>query len=232
MTTRSEAELRDAADRAIARYTEADSDLREQRFLTDDELLAQMHEQASAEKALIRAAIAAGRTYIVAGNDTRRVHFHDCPSLREQVDRDRAWSPWLHGDVEGFRQSVAHGDGGPRMPQFLDRPAVEALSSYVTCQICSPTLSHVRKSRGERTTKLTSLTGRHIGRSLAALDGSQLGQLERIVTTIDAAGLAVRVDTTSGSITEDQHPAVLVTPRVNEGARQHRSGGVGGSSAP
>ncbi|PPH08588.1 hypothetical protein C5C36_16185 [Rathayibacter sp. AY1G1] len=187
-------------------------DYRQQRFLTDDELRSFMVEQASAEKASIRQAVDADRIYVVAGSGVRRVHLWDCSSLREQIDRDRAWSFWLHGDPENFRKEVAHGDGGPRMPLLLDRAAIEALSTYVTCQICSPTLGHTKKSRGERTAKLTSLSARHIGRSLAALDGAPLGQLQRIVTTVDAGGSKVRVDTTTHSFTDDDRPSVFVAP--------------------
>lgn len=213
---RSEAELRDALDGALALYGQAESDLREQRYLTNEELRLYMREQLSAEKAAIRAAVDSGRLYVAAGNDVRRVHFYDCSSLREQVDRDRAWSGWLTEDLERFRQEVAHGDGGPRMPRLLDRTAVEALSSYVTCQICSPTLSHTRKSRGERTTRLLNLSARHIGRSLAALDGSPLGLLQRIVTSVDAQGSSVRIETTTHSFTEAQHSAVLVRPPAGD----------------
>lgn len=212
MTIRSEAELRAALTEAHDLYSEAESDFREQRFLSDDELRAFMRDQASAEKAAIRQAIEEHRIYVVAGSGVRRVHSYDCSSLREQVDRDRAWSPWQHGDPENFRQDVAHGNGGPRMPRLWSRDDVEALSTYVTCQICSPTLSHTKKSRGERTTKLTSLAARHIGRSLAALDGAPLGVLERIVTTVDASGSSICVETSTHSLTEAEHTAVLVVP--------------------
>jgi len=216
MTVRSEAGLRQAASKAMTLLEQADANFQELRFLTDDELRSRMHEQASAEKAAIRAALDAGRVYVIAGKDARRVHFHDCPSLREQVDRDRAWSRWLQGEVEDFRQAVAHGDGGPRMPELLSRTTVEALSTYVTCQVCSPTLSHVRKRHGERTTKLTSLTSRHVSRSLNALDGTWLGQLQRIVTTVDAQGSTIEIETTVCSFTENQHAAVLVGPPAND----------------
>lgn len=209
---RSESELRAALTQAQDVLTEAEIDYRQQRFLTDDELRSFMIEQASAEKASIRQAVDADRIYVVAGSDARRVHFWDCSSLREQIDRDRAWSFWLHGDPENFRRGVAHGNGGPRMPRLLDRAAVEALSTYVTCQICSPTLGHTRKSRGERTTKVTSLAARHIGRSLTALDGSSLGQLQRIITTVDAHGSTVLVETTTQSFTDKERPAILVAP--------------------
>ncbi|PPG48989.1 hypothetical protein C5C41_16240 [Rathayibacter sp. AY1E9] len=209
---RSETELREALTQAQDLLTEAEIDYRQLRFLTDDELRAFMVEQVSAEKASIRRAVEADCIYVVAGADVRRVHFWDCSSLREQIDRDRAWSFWLHGDPENFRKEVAHGDGGPRMPILLDRAAVETLSTYVTCQICSPTLSHTRKARGERTTKLTSLVARHIGRSLTALDGSPLGQLQRIVTTVDAHGSTVLVETTTQSFTDEERPAILVAP--------------------
>lgn len=212
MTIRSEAELQAALVRAHDLYSEAEADFREQRFLSDDELREFMRDRASIEKATIRQAVDEGRIYVVAGSDSRRVHSYDCPSLRDQVDRDRAWSPWIHGDPEVFRQDVAHGDGRPRMPKFWDRDTIEALSSYVTCQICSPTLSHTRKSRGERTTKLTSLTARHIGRSLLGLDGTSLGAVERIITTLDASGSSVRVETTTHSLTDAEHAAILVAP--------------------
>jgi hypothetical protein len=212
MTIRSESELRAALTEAHDLYSEAESDFREQRFLSDDELRAFMRDQASAEKAAIRQAIEEHRIYVVAGSGVRRVHSYDCSSLREQVDRDRAWSPWQHGDPENFRQDVAHGDGGPRMPKFWSRDDVEALSTYVTCQTCSPTLSHTKKSRGERTTKLTSLAARHFGRSLTALDGAPLGVLERIVTTVDTSGSSVLVETSTHTITEAEHTAVLVVP--------------------
>jgi hypothetical protein len=209
---RSETELRAAINQAEDLLAEAETDYRQQRFLTDDELRSFMIEQASAENASIRQAVDADRIYVVAGSDVRRVHFWDCSSLREQIDRDRAWSFWLHGNLENFRREVAHGNGGPRMPRLLDRAAVEALSTYVTCQICSPTLGHTRKSRGERTTKLTSLGARHIGRALTALDGSSLGQLQRIITTVDTDGSLVRVETSTQSFTEAERPVILVAP--------------------
>ena len=153
MTIRSKSELQAALVEARTLYSEAEANFRERRFLTDAELRAFMGEQASLEKRVIREAVDAGRIFIVAGSDVRRVHLYDCSSLRDQVDRDRAWSSWQTNNPEDYRQDVAHGSGGPRMPKFWDRNEVEALSSYVTCQICSPTLSHPKKSRGERTTK-------------------------------------------------------------------------------
>lgn len=211
MTIRSETELQAAAVKARHLYSEADTSLRERRFLTDDELREFMREQASIEKAMIRQAVHKGRVYVVAGSDARRVHSYDCSSLRDQVDRDRAWSSW-HSNSEGFRQEIAHGNGSPRMPKLRDRDAIEALSSYVTCQTCSPTLSHTRKSRGEQMTKLTSLTSRHVGRSITALDGTPLGTIERIITTVDANGSSVRVETATHSLNEARHAAVLVVP--------------------
>jgi hypothetical protein len=212
MPTRSEAELAGAAAEALRSYTQVDTEYREQRFLTDDELRASMVEQVSAEKASIRQAIDAGRIYVAAGAEGRRVHLYNCSSLREQVDRDRAWAIWLHGDLEEFRRQLAYGDGSPRMLRLLDRAGIEALPAYVTCRICSPTLDHPRKTRGERTTKLTSLTARHIGRVLTALDGSPLGQLQRIITTVDAAGSTLRIETTTHSLAEADQSAVLVEP--------------------
>ncbi len=212
MSVRSEGELGVAMADAYDLASRADNDLREMRYLTSDEVRAYMRDQLSAEKAAIRRAISADRIYVVAGSGVRRVHFYDCPSLSAHIDRDRAWSSWLHGDPEDFRRGVAHGDGGPRMPELLDRDAVEALRTYVTCQTCSPTLSHTRKSLTDRTTKLINLAQRHIGRPIAGLNGNSLGQVERIITTIDREGSSVRVETSTHSLTEQDSPAVIVGP--------------------
>ncbi|SKB02727.1 hypothetical protein SAMN06295879_3570 [Agreia bicolorata] len=215
MQTRTEAEILAAKASAGDPYSQAETNYRQQRHLSDDELRAWMTEQASLEKAEIRQAVDEKRVYVVAGKDAHRVHLYDCSSLREQIDRDHAWSFWQIGSAESFRLQLAHGDGGPRMPELVDRAAIEALRSYVTCQICAPSVSHTSKSRGVRTTKLTSLSARHIGRELSALDGTSLGLLERIITTIDRYSSSVAVQTSTVSFDETEHPAVIVGPAVS-----------------
>jgi hypothetical protein len=211
MSDRSESELHAAAAAAVRALSAADADLAEMRYWSDDDLRVVMRELASQEKAAIRAAIDGGRTYVVAGRDIRRVHSYDCSTLRDQIDRDRAWAPFQQ-DPESYRQQVAHGDGVPRMPQLLSRSQVEALSTYVPCQTCSPTLDHVRKTSSQQGTKLTSLTARHICRDLAALDGTSLGRLEAIVTTTTVDGTAVTLVTDATTVIETLYDAVRVLP--------------------
>lgn len=214
MSDRSESKLRAIAADAADALSAADADLREMRYWTDDELRIVMRDRAAREKTAIREAVEDGRIFVVAGSDIRRVHHHDCSSLRDQTDRDRAWSPFQN-DPEYYRQEVAHGSGLPKMPQLLSRAQVEALPTYVTCRTCSPTLDHPRKTRGERSTKLSSFGARHIGRNLRSVDGSDLGRLEGIMTMVTASGTAVTLLTSLGAVNESQHAAVCVLPADN-----------------
>jgi hypothetical protein len=197
-------------DQLSAGLSQAERDWRMERNFSDEEIRTQMSEQLGNEKALIRQAIANGEIYVVAGKDARRVHFHDCPSLRGQVDRERAWAEWFSWPVEDVRRMHAQAFSGPRMPDLVSRAHVEALSSYVTCQTCAPTVNHTKKSRGAVSTNLTSLSQRHIGRALQSLEGDELGTLLRIITTVDASGIHIAIETALTRLSQDDIDAVYV----------------------
>lgn len=214
MPARSESELRAIAADAADALSAADAELTDMRYWSDDELRVVMRDRAAREKAAVRAAVEAGRAFAVAGSEIRRVHHYDRSSFRNQTDRDRAWSPF-QSDPEYCRKEVAFGSGVSKMPQLLSRAEVEALPTHVTCQTCSPTPDHPRKTRAQRSMKLSSLTARHIGRSIRSIDGSNLGCLEAIMTTITAHGTAVTLVTSLGAVNEEQHCAVYVLSAEN-----------------
>jgi hypothetical protein len=199
-------------DEIVSQLNQAERDWKLERHLTDDDLRAEMSRLLSSEKASIRRSIDEGEIYVVAGKDVRRIHYYNCSSLAPQVDRDRAWSRWLSSDMEDVRMNRSQGFSSPRMPELLRREHVEALGTYVTCQICSPTLSHVKKIRAPRSTKLRTLGQRHIGRELVLEDGESAGLLLRITTTVDAGGSHVKIDTTLGSLNESDVEHVYVQP--------------------
>jgi hypothetical protein len=198
-------------DELNQRLTDAEDDVRMQRHLSDDELRGQIHSQIAREQAAVDASITRGERFVVAGNDKRKVHNYNCPTLSRQMDRSRAWSWWITADAEDLRTNIAHGYPGPRMPDQRTRADVETLSTYVTCQVCSPTVDHVRKKRAPRLTKLTSLGSQHIGRELTSGEQS-LGSLVRITTSISAVGTTVTIETTTGEYDTDALDTIQVGP--------------------
>jgi hypothetical protein len=204
---------RPTKDQLSAGLSQAERDWRMERNFSDEEIRSQMTEQLGIEKAQIRRAISDGEIYVVAGKDARRVHFHDCSSLRGQVYREGAWAEWLSWPVETVREMHSQGFSGPRMPELVDRGHVESLSSYVTCQTCSPTVDHTKKIRGAVTTKLTSLSQRHIGRTVQSVEGDELGTLLRIITTVDASRVHIALETTLTRLSQDDLEAIYVGRR-------------------
>lgn len=166
--------------------------LRRMDYLTDDELREKMKESMRREKAALDKWAASGEFFIMSG--ARKVHLPTCPTMSRDMDRDRAWGPYLR-DLERVRDW--HGDdNSPRMPTLLTRAEVEALPKYGTCHICAPTLDHTDKRKapkGWTTLKAGSLKGKHIGLLFYGADGQAIGELVRITRVDTSAGQDLEV---------------------------------------
>lgn len=204
-------------DEILDRVKVSEDDWKMERHISDEQMRADMAAQCAHEKQIIRADLERGRVFVIAGKDQRRVHAFECSSLRDQTDRDRAWASWLAATVESVRREHAQGNSGPKMPELASRAEVEALSSYVPCQTCAPLLDHTVKKRARPTTKLSSLSQRHIGRTITTLDGQDLGLLRRILITIDEGGMSVTIETSAGTLSGADSERVLVGPGPTAG---------------
>lgn len=176
---------------AIAALNEQEDFLRSQRYLTDQELLSQLHETLRTEKATLARWAASDDCYVLSA--AGKVHLPGCPSMRQFVDRDAAWAPYLD-NLERVRDW--HGsDNAPPMPTLLTRAQVEALPKYKTCPQCAPTLDHTDKRRGTSgwtTLKAGNLKTRHFGTDFSLSNGTEIGSLTRIDKVETADGLDFR----------------------------------------
>lgn len=163
------------------------------------------------EQKLVDGQLSGGESrYVITASGTRRVHLPECYHVRHVIHRDEAWKY-----VAATPEPVSFSDLGfvYAMPQILSRDEVEALSSYVACQVCAPTLNHQRKLwvLNTRPMKATSIGLHHIGREVHAEDGAPLGMLvshQRIVTVAGIRSITTTTETViEGDGTEKYHVA-------------------------
>lgn len=161
--------------------------------LNDEELTQQLVATLRKETVTIRRWLDSGDCFIQSS--AGKIHQPECPSMRQFVDREAAWAPYLR-DLERVRNW--HGsDNAPAMPTLLTRAEVEALKAYKTCPVCAPTLDHTDKRRGSRgwtTLQAGSLKSKHFGKSFSLIDGTEIGVLTRISTVETADGMGFKAE--------------------------------------
>lgn len=148
--------------------------------------------------------------YVITARGIRRVHLPTCYHVRHVIHRDEAWKyvAATPGPVSFRELEFVYS-----MPHILTREKVEALSSYVTCQACAPTLNHQRKLwvLNTRPMKATSIGLHHLGREVSTEDGDLLGTLvshQRIVTAAGIRSITTTTETViEGDGTEKYHIA-------------------------
>lgn len=179
------AERAEAASQALS---EQEDYLRSLRYLTDDELLAQMRETLAREKMAMNAWLDSGDCFIIAGSG--KVHLPSCPSMHQFVDRDAAWSVYFR-----YPERVRdwHGDdNAPAWPILRTRAQIEALPKYMACPLCAPDLDHADKRSGAKGwtyLAASSLKSKHFGTEFSLTDGTALGALTKISTEETMDGL-------------------------------------------
>ena len=177
MTETAQGRLRSAMDELNAQ----EDYVRSMRHLTDEQLRAQLVDTLRKEKAKIADWLDSGDCFIIAGSG--KVHLPSCPSMRQFVDRDAAWAPYLD-DLERVRDW--HGDdNAPAFPALRTRAQIEAMRTYRICPTCAPTLDHTDKRSGAKgwtVLKAGSLNRRHLGTTFSRSDGTGIGVLAKIST--------------------------------------------------
>jgi hypothetical protein len=167
--------------------------IRSMRHLSDDELRAQLVETLGKEKARIGAWLDSGDCFIISG--AGKVHLPDCPSMRQFMDRDAAWAPYLD-DLERVRDW--HGDdNAPVFPALRTRADIESMKSYKVCPLCAPTLDHTDKrigAKGWTALKAGSLNRRHLGTAFSLPNGTEIGVLTRLGTVETISGTDFQAD--------------------------------------
>jgi hypothetical protein len=171
-------------------YDEAELDRR------DAEFLEVVPSRIAEETAVVRERIAAGATYVVNG-ERNLVHDHSCPSLRHQLDRERAWREALPHILGSNRYALAGPwHDRPKMPNLVTRDEVEKLRRYAVCAICAPdTDTRCKRHHTDRFTFVTAanLIREHLGRDVLDEHERPLGPLDRWTTTTDATTTLVTV---------------------------------------
>lgn len=171
-------------------YDEAELDRR------DAEFLEVVPTRIAEETAVVRERLATGATYVVNG-ERNLVHHHTCPSLRHQLDRERAWKEALPHILGSNRYALAGPwHDRPKMPNLVTRDEVEKLRRYSVCAICAPDTDTRRKRHHtDRYTLVTAsnLTREHLGRDVLDEHERILGPLERLTTSTDATTTLVTI---------------------------------------
>lgn len=150
--------------------------------------------------------------FVITASGTRRVHRPDCFHVRHTVDRTESWDLVLknYDTLRPSDLSMVY-----RMPHVLTRAQVEALNSYVTCQVCAPDLDHQRKkfSFPVRPMLALSFGPHHVGRAVFTEEGEELGVLvshQRIVT---GDGIRSVTTTTQQTLEGDGTEKYVVAPK-------------------
>ncbi|WP_159618108.1 hypothetical protein [Arthrobacter zhaoguopingii] len=214
MTT-TEEEARAKAQDSVKRLNEEEDYLRRQEYLSDADLLALLAKTVRSEKQTLDRWHAEGEFFIRA--QSGKIHLPACPSMRQRVDRDAAWAPYLQ-DLERVRDWHG-GDNAPEFPHLLKRHQVEALSRYQSCPTCAPTLDHIVKRPGRKgwtTLPARSLKHHHFGRTFFTEAGDELGELVRITNIATADSLEFKADFNSGRSTSDQSLALTYRTKTPE----------------
>ncbi|QOD05790.1 hypothetical protein [Pseudarthrobacter sp. BIM B-2242] len=150
--------------------------------------------------------------FVITASGARRVHRPGCWHVRHTVDRTEAWDMVLQG-----YETLRPADLGMvyRMPHVLSRQEVEALNSYVTCQVCAPGLDHQRKKFTFPVRPMLALSfgAQHVGRAVFTEEGEELGALvshQRIVT---ADGIRSITTTTLQTLEGDGTEKYVLAPK-------------------
>ena len=189
MTEAAEVRLRTAMDELNAQ----EDYVRSMRHLSDEQLRAQLVDSLGKEKARIAHWLDSGDCYIIAGSG--KVHLPSCPSMRQFMDRDAAWAPYLD-DLERVRNW--HGDdNAPAFPVLRSRAQIESLRTYRICPMCAPSLDHTDKRNGVKgwtVLKAGSLNRKHLGTTFSLADGTGVGALTRLATVETVEGTDFRAE--------------------------------------
>lgn len=208
-------ELQEAAAKSLS---EQEDYLRSLRYLSDDELLAQMRAMLAEEKKAMNEWLDSGDCYIISGSG--KVHTPACGSVRPFVDRDAAWEPYF-ANLDRVRDW--HGDdSAPAWPVLATRAEVESLRKYTACTVCDPALNHADKrvgAKGWTVLPASNLKSKHFGTEFSLADGTELGALTRISTeeTIEGLIFAAVFDKAEAPVTD---PATKVMYRPGTRALQ------------
>lgn len=215
-------ETQDTADerkRASSEALYAQEDfLRRVSYLSDEELTQQLLITLRMEKEAVDSWLDSGDRFILASSG--KVHLPECTSMRQFMDRDAAWAPYL-GDLERVRDW--HGsDNAPAMPRVLTRAEVEGLRAYKRCPLCAPPLDHTDKRRGIHgwtTLKAGGLRTRHFGKDFSLVDGTRVGELTKISRVETAAGLEFQAEFSGRDfpVTDPATEMMYATPRAMHG---------------
>lgn len=215
-------ETPDTADKRERAASEAlyeqEDFLRRMAYLSDEELTQQLVTTLRKEKEAVDSWLDSGDCFILASSG--KVHLPECTSMRQFVDRDAAWAPYLR-DLERVRDW--HGsDNAPAMPRMLTRAEVEGLRAYKACPLCAPTLDHTDKRRGIRgwtTLKAASLRAQHFGRDFSLVDGTRIGELTKISKVETAAGMEFQAEFSGRDfpVTDPATEMMYTTPRAMHG---------------
>jgi hypothetical protein len=187
----------------------------------DAEFLKVVPSRIAEETATVRELLAAGATYVVNG-ERNLVHDHACPSLRHQMDRERAWREALPHILGSNRYSLnGPWHDQPKMPNLRTRAEVETLRRYEVCSICAPDTDTRRKRH--HTDKYTLVTASKLARD--HLGREVLDDRDQPLGTLNAFTLTVRPDSTDITlhIGEQLHPTQGAT-LIRLARRQASSG--------
>ncbi|MCC9175840.1 hypothetical protein [Arthrobacter sp. zg-Y179] len=208
--TRMAQEREQEASKAL---NEQENFLRRQDYLSDEELTENLLAGIRREKAIVESWLDSGDCFVLSS--AGKVHLPQCSSMRQFMDREAAWAPYLR-DLERVRDWS--GDTYPSMPVLRTRAQVEDLKAYKTCPMCAPTLDHSDKRQGVRgwtLLKAGSLKAKHFGKTFSLAGGSSIGVLTEISTVETAQGLDFRAefDGLAAPVTDPMTQVMYRTPR-------------------
>ncbi|MCC3269485.1 hypothetical protein MUG94_08130 [Arthrobacter gengyunqii] len=207
-------EIREREQAAVRALNEQEDYVRRMGHLSDEELTRQLVATLRQEKTRLDRWIDSGECFILSS--AGKIHLPQCPSMRQFMDRDAAWKPYLD-DLDRVRDW--HGsDNAPDMPTLLTRAEVEGLKAYKTCSVCAPTLDHTDKRpglRGWTVLKCGSLKTKHFGKYFSFVAGEEMGVLTRISTVETIGGLEFRAefDGLDDPVTDPSVEVMYPTPR-------------------
>ena len=174
-----------------------------EKHLSDEELLQQLADTLRGEKAVIERWVDSGDCFILTA--AGKVHLPSCPTMRNLVDREAAWAPYLD-DLERVRDWQGS-DSAPPMPALLARSDVEDLMRYSACPVCAPTLDLKDKRPvvpGWTLLPAGSLNFKHFGIAFSLAEGIEIGALIKIskVETADGLDFSAEFDGAVDPITD------------------------------
>ena len=206
--------IREREQAVVRALNEQEDYVRRLGHLSDEELTRQLVATLRQEKARVDRWVDSGDCFVLSS--AGKVHLPQCPSMRQFMDRDAAWKPYLD-DLERVRDW--HGnDNAPDMPTLLTRTDVEGLKTYKTCPVCAPTLDHTDKRpglRGWTVLKCGSLKTKHFGKVFNFVGGEKIGVLKRISTveTMDGLEFRAEFDGLDSPVADPSMEVMYPTPR-------------------